>query len=66
MAINTYVPIITLTVSRLNAPFKETEWQTGLKKKKAYNMLPVETHRRAEGTQIENEGIEKDISCKWK
>ena len=37
-----------------------------IKKKRAYNMLLVETHRRAEGTQIENEGIEKDISCKWK
>lgn len=37
-----------------------------IKKKRAYNMLPVETHRRADGTQIENEGIEKDISCKQK
>ena len=41
MTINIYVSIITLNVNGLNAPIKDIEGQTGLKKTRAYNMLPT-------------------------
>ena len=37
------------------------------KKTRAYNMLPMKDPLTGKGhTQIESEGIEKDIPCKWK
>ena len=40
MEINTYLSIITLNVNGLNTVMKR-HWQTGLKKKRAYNLRPI-------------------------
>ena len=48
---------------------KDTEWQTGLKKKKKQETIICslqEDQLRAKDTQTENKGMEKDISGKWK
>ena len=46
MAINTYLSIITLNFSGLNAPIKRCRVADWIKKTRTYNMQ--ETHRRAE------------------
>ena len=47
---------------------KDTEWQTGFKKKKTESTIRSlqEDQLRAKDTQTENKGMEKDISGKWK
>ena len=44
---------------------KDIEWQTKEKKKRPYNILPArDLPEDKEHTQIESEGMEKDISYK--
>ena len=46
MATNTYLSIITLKISGLNAPIKRHRVGDWIKKPRAYNMLPTkDTHR---------------------
>ena len=46
---------------------KDTEWQTGLKKKIESTICSLqEDQLRAKDTQTESKGMEKDISGKWK
>ena len=60
---------ITLNINGLNVPIKRqkvTEW---MKKATPIRMLPtsdsIQTYRHRH-VQIESEGIEKHLSCKWK
>jgi hypothetical protein len=41
--ITTYLSILTLNIKGLNSPSKDTDWQTGLKRK-TQHLLPMETH----------------------
>ena len=65
-----YIPTnITLNVCGLNVLIKKTEWQIGFRKKapRTYNRLPTRESPQDKGhSQIESEGMEKNISCKWK
>ena len=47
---------------------KDTEWQTGFKKKKKEPAICClqKTHLGKGHTQIESGGMGKDISCQWR
>ena len=65
MAIGTYIKIITLNLSGLNAPSKRhrlTEW---IQKQDPYICCLQETHFRPQDTQTESERMEKYIPYKW-
>ena len=66
MALNMYLPIITLNVNGLNVATKRhrvTEWviRQDLYMRPPRNPTQIERY-----TQTKSKGIEKDISCKWK
>lgn len=62
--INTYLSVITLNVSGLNAPIKRhrVNW---IEKQEPTICCPQEIHDAKGHTQIENERGWKDISCKY-
>ena len=63
MAIITYLSIITLNVSGLNAPIKRDRSLNGLKKKRLVHRLPTKDPLHVERyTLTEDKGMEKDIS----
>ena len=48
---------------------KDKEWHTGFKKKPTQEPIICclqEIHLRTKDTYTDSEGMEKDISCKWK
>ena len=57
--------IITLNVSRLNAPTKRHRLVEWIKKNKTYICYLQDTHSDL-GTHTESEGMRKGIQCKWK
>ena len=60
MAVRTYISIITLNINGLNTPqSKDIRW---LNKYKNW----IHIHAATRDIQIESEGIEKGIPCKWK
>ena len=66
MAAGSYLPIVTLNVNELNAPTKRKDWLSGYK-----NKIPIILSRRDPPQnkghiQTESEGLEKDISHKWR
>ena len=67
MAISTYLSIIYLNVNEINASIKRHRTVDCLKKKNkthlydAYKRFTSQLKRHTDG-----EGMEKDISCKWK
>ena len=65
MAINTYLLINTLNVSGLNAPIKRHRVAEMDKETKPIYMLSTkDSFQTQKHTQTDNEGMEKDISCK--
>ena len=66
MAINTYLSIITLNASGLNAPIK-TWWLNGFKKRPIHMLSIRDSCQMERHTQPESKGMDKDISWwKWK
>ena len=66
MTLNTYVSIITLNVSGLNAPIKRHRVADWIRKEPT-NMLPTRDPPQGQGhIQIESEGLEKVTLCTWK
>ena len=61
MGIGTYILIITLNVNGLNAPTKRHRQAEWIQKQDPYICCLQETHFRPRDTQIESEGMEKDI-----
>ena len=62
-----YLSIITLNVNGLNALTKRqrlAEWNT--KTKPLYMLSTRDSPQNKGHIQTENEGLEKDISCKWR
>ena len=61
-----YLSIITLNVNGLNAPTKRQRLAEWIQKQGIY-MLPTRDPPQNKGQkQTEIEGLEKDISCKWR
>ena len=66
MATGSYISIITLNVNGLNAPTKRQRLAECTKTRPLY-LLPTRDPPQNKGhIQTEIEGIEKDISCKWR
>ena len=67
MATGSYLSIITLNVNGLNAPSKRQILAEWIKKTRLLYMLSTRDPPRNKGhIQTESEGLEKDISCKWR
>ena len=67
MAMVSYLSVITLNVNGLNTPTKRqrlAEWNT--KTRLLYMLLRRYTPQNKGQIQTENDGLEKDISRKWK
>ena len=65
MAKGSYLSIITLNVNGLNDPTKRQRLAEWIQKQDPYNMLSTRDPPQNKGhIQTENEGVEKDISCK--
>ena len=66
MAMGSYLSIITLNVNGLNVPTKRQRLAEWIQKQDHY-MLPTRDPPQNKGhIQTESEGLEKDISCKWR
>lgn len=64
-----YISIIPLNISVLNSPIKRPNGWINLKKKKNKTqicLLPEEDSSSAVKTRAQSEGMEKEISCKWR
>ena len=57
---------MTLNVNGLNAPIKRHRVADWIRKQDPSTCCLQEAHFRMKDTQTESEGLEKDISCKWK
>ena len=58
--------VVSLNINGLNTPIKRYRMAEWLKKR-PYNMLPIRgPQQKQKHTEIESEGIEKGILCKWK
>ena len=67
MATGSYLSIITLNVNGLNAPTKRHRLAEQLKKTRLLYMLSIKDLPQNKGHILtESEGLEKDISCKWR
>ena len=71
MAMGSYLSIITFNVNGLNAPTKRQRLAEWIQKQDPYRCYLQETHIKPRDTtkgniQTESEGLEKDISCKWR
>ena len=68
MAIGTCISIITLNVNGLNAPTKRHRLAEWIQNQDPYKyMLSTRDPPQTKGhIQTESEGLEKDISCKWR
>ena len=66
MAIGTYISIITLNVSGLNAPTKRHRLAEWIQKQDPHICCLQETHFRPKDTYRQKvRGWEKNIPCKW-
>ena len=66
MVIGTYISIITLKAKGLNAPAKRRRLAEWIQKQDLYICCLQETHLTYGHIHTECEGMEKDITCKWK
>ena len=69
MAMGSYLSIITLNVNGLNAPPKRqrvADTKQDIKTRPLYMLSTRDPPQNKEHIQTENEGLEKDISCKWR
>ena len=67
MVIGTYISIITLNVSGLNAPTKRHRLAEWIQKQDPYICCLQEIHFRPRDThRLKVRGWKKDIPCKWK
>ena len=67
MATGSNLSIITLNVNWLNAPTKKQRLAEWIKKTRPLYMLSTRDPLQTKGhIQTESEGLEKDISCKWR
>ena len=67
MVIGTNILITTLNVNGLNAPTKRYRLAECIQKQDPYICCLQETHFRPRDTyRLKNEGMEKDVLCKWK
>ena len=67
MATGAYLSTITLNVNGLNAPTKRQRLAEWIEKQDPSNMLSTRDPLQTKGCiQSESEGLEKDISCKWR
>ena len=67
MAMGSYLSIITINVNGLNAPTKRQGLAEWIQKQDPIYMLSTRGPHQNEGhIQTENEGLEKDISHKWR
>ena len=67
MAIGTYMLIMTLNVTGLNAPAKRHRLVEWIQKQDPYICCLKETHfRPRDKFRLKVRGVEKDIPCKWK
>ena len=66
MATGSYLPIITSNVNGLNAPNQNKDWLDGYKNKTLYMLSTRDPPQNKGHIQMESEGLEKDISCKWR
>ena len=67
MAMGSYLPIITLNVNGLNVPNKRQRLAKWIKKTRPlYMSSRRDPPECKEHIQTESEGLEKDISCKWR
>ena len=67
MAMGLYLSIIALNVNGLNAPTKRQRLAEWIQKQDPIYMLSIRDPPQTKGhMQTENEGLEKDISCKWR
>ena len=61
-----YLSIITLNVNGLNVPTKRQRLAELIQKQDPYICCLQETDLKTGHIQTESEGLEKDISCKWR
>ena len=67
MAMGSYLSIITLNVNGLNATNKRQRLSEWIQKQDPYICCLQETHLKTGDTyRTESEGLEKDISHKWR
>ena len=67
MAKRSYLSVITLNVNGLNAPTKRQRLAEWIQKQEPYICCLQETHLKTGDTyKTESEGLEKDISYKWR
>ena len=65
MAMGSYLTVITLNVNGLNAPNKRQKLAEWIKKTRPLYMLSTRDPPQNKGqSQIESEGLEKQIPCK--
>ena len=67
MAMGSYLSIMTLKVNGLSAPTKRKTLAEWIQKQDPHTCCLQETHLETKGhIQTESEGLEKDISRKWR
>ena len=66
MAMGPYLSIITLNVNGLNMQPKDRDWLNDTKTKPLYMLSTRDPPQNKGYIQTESEGLEKDISCKWR
>ena len=67
MTTGSYLAIITLNVNGLNAPTKRQSLAEWIQKQDPYIMLSTRESPQNKGhIQTESEGLEKDVSQKWR
>ena len=66
MALGSYLSIITLNINGLNAPTKRQRVAKWIQTRPLYMLSTRDPPQNKGHIQTEIEGIEKDISCKWR
>ena len=66
MAMGSYLPIITLNVNGLNAPTKTQRLAKLVQTRPLYMLSTTDPPQNKGYIQTESEGLEKDISHKWR
>ena len=66
MEIGSYLSIITLNVNGLNAPTKRQRLAEWIQKQDPYICCLQEARLKTREIQTESEGLQKDISRKWR
>jgi hypothetical protein len=63
--ITTYLSTLTLNVNGLKSPIKNTDWQTGLKRKTQQSAAYRRPTSSTEKTLAESERPEEDLPSQW-